>query len=150
MLVISCIILTTTSIKKRNTNSIILMSFDSDFEPWFQPPGWIVGPIWLILYSMIAISFMMVLSKKEEISNSNIVITLFLIQLLVNLIWPNVFNSAEYLTSFLMIIIMLVFTTIYSYVTYGPANEASILVWPYILWVSFAGMINFAYYLNSR
>ena len=51
------------------------MSFDSDFEPWFQPPGWIVGPIWLILYSMIAISFMMVLSKKEEISNSNITVS---------------------------------------------------------------------------
>jgi tryptophan-rich sensory protein len=85
------------------------MSFDSDYEPWFQPPGWIVGPIWLILYSMIVISFMMVLSRKEKISNSNIIITLFLIQLLVNLMWPNVFNSGEYLTSFLMIVIMVVF-----------------------------------------
>jgi|TARA_B100001094_G_scaffold201371_1_gene195360 tryptophan-rich sensory protein len=126
------------------------MSFDSDFEPWFQPPGWIVGPIWLILYSMIVISFMMVLSRKEKISNSNIIITLFLIQLLVNLMWPNVFNSGEYLTSFLMIIIMVVFTLIYAYVTFGPAKEASMLVWPYILWVSFAGMINFAYFLNAR
>tara|TARA_B100001094_G_scaffold96913_1_gene92941 strand:- start:63 stop:443 length:381 start_codon:yes stop_codon:yes gene_type:complete len=126
------------------------MSFDSDFEPWFQPPGWIVGPIWLILYSMIAISFMMVLSKKDEISNSNIIITLFLIQLLVNIMWPNVFNSAEYLISFLMIVIMVVFTVIYAYVTYSPAKEASMLVWPYILWVSFAGMINFAYLINAR
>ena len=126
------------------------MSFDSDFEPWFQPPGWNVGPIWLILYSMIAISFMMVLSKKDEISNSNIIITLFLIQLLVNIMWPNVFNSAEYLISFLMIVIMVVFTVIYAYVTYSPAKEASMLVWPYILWVSFAGMINFAYFLNAR
>ena len=50
------------------------MSFDSDFEPWFQPPGWVIGPIWLILYSMIAISFMIMLSKKEEISNSNMII----------------------------------------------------------------------------
>jgi tryptophan-rich sensory protein len=126
------------------------MSFDSDYEPWFQPPGWIVGPIWLILYSLIVISFMMVLSRKEKISNSNIIITLFLIQLLVNLMWPNVFNSGEYLTSFLMIVIMVVFTLIYAYVTFGPAKEASMLVWPYILWVSFAGMINFAYFLNAR
>ena len=126
------------------------MSFDSDYEPWFQPPGWIVGPIWLILYSLIVISFMMVLSKKDEISNSNIIITLFLIQLLVNIMWPNVFNSAEYLISFLMIVIMVVFTVIYAYLTYGPAKEASMLVWPYILWVSFAGMINFAYLINAR
>ena len=92
----------------------------------------------------------MVLSKKDEISNGNIIITLFLIQLLVNIMWPNVFNSAEYLISFLMIVIMVVFTVIYAYVTYGPAKEASMLVWPYILWVSFAGMINFAYFLNAR
>jgi len=45
---------------------------------------------------------------------------------------------------------MVVFSVIYAYVTYGPAKEASMLVWPYILWVSFAGMINFAYFLNAR
>ena len=126
------------------------MSFDSDYEPWFQPPGWVIGPIWLVLYTMIAISFMIVLSNKEEISNSNIIITLFLIQLLVNIMWPSVFNSAEYLISLMMIVVMVVFTVIYAYLTYGSAKEASILVWPYILWVSFAGMINFAYYLNAR
>ena len=126
------------------------MSFDSDYEPWFQPPGWVIGPIWLVLYTTIAISFMIVLSKKEEISNSNIIITLFLIQLLVNIMWPSVFNSAEYLISLMMIVVMVVFTVIYAYLTYGSAKEASILVWPYILWVSFAGMINFAYYLNAR
>jgi tryptophan-rich sensory protein len=126
------------------------MSFDSDYEPWFQPPGWIVGPIWLVLYTMIGISFIMLISKKDEISNGNIIITLFLIQLLLNILWPNVFNSEEYLTSFLMIVIMVVFTAIYAYVTYVPVKEASILVWPYILWISFAGIINFAYYLNAR
>jgi tryptophan-rich sensory protein len=109
------------------------MSFDSDYEPWFQPPGWIVGPIWLVLYTMIGISFIMLISKKDEISNGNIIITLFLIQLLLNILWPNVFNSEEYLTSFLMIVIMVVFTAIYAYVTYVPVKEASILVWPYIL-----------------
>ncbi len=126
------------------------MTFDSDYEPWFQPPGWIVGPIWLILYTMLAISFMMMLSKKEEISKSNLIIVLFIIQLIANLMWPSVFNSAQYLTSFLMIIVMVIFTTIYAYVIFEPAKNASILVWPYIIWVSFAGIINFAYYLNAR
>ncbi len=126
------------------------MTFDSDYEPWFQPPGWIIGPIWLVLYTMLAISFMMMLSKKEEISRSNLIIVLFIIQLITNLMWPDVFNSAQYLTSFLMIIVMVVFTTIYAYVIFEPAKNASILVWPYIIWVSFAGIINLAYYLNAR
>ena len=126
------------------------VTFDSDYEPWFEPPGWIIGPIWLVLYTMLAISFMMMLSKKEEISKSNLIIVLFIIQLIVNLMWPGVFNSAQYLTSFLMIIVMVIFTTIYAYAIFEPAKNASILVWPYIIWVSFAGIINFAYYLNAR
>ena len=126
------------------------MTFDSDYEPWFQPPGWVIGPIWLVLYTMLAISFIMVLTKKEEISKSNFIIILFIIQLITNLMWPGVFNSAQYFTSFLMIILMVVFTAIYAYVIFEPAKNASILVWPYIIWVSFAGIINFAYYLNAR
>tara|TARA_B100000424_G_scaffold253725_1_gene231162 strand:- start:21 stop:401 length:381 start_codon:yes stop_codon:yes gene_type:complete len=126
------------------------MTFDSDYEPWFQPPGWVISPIWLVLYTMLAISFIMVLSKKEEISKSNFIIILFIIQLIANLMWPGVFNSAQYFTSFLMIILMVVFTAIYAYVIFEPAKSASILVWPYIIWVSFAGIINFAYYLNAR
>ena len=50
------------------------MTFDSDYEPWFEPPGWIIGPIWLVLYTMLAISFTMMLAKREEITNSNLVI----------------------------------------------------------------------------
>ena len=126
------------------------MTFDSDYEPWFQPPGGIVGPIWLVLYTMLAISFTMMLAKLEEISNSNLVIGIFVIQMIANLMWPNVFNSAEYLAAFILIVVMVVFTAIYAYIIYMPAKEASMLVWPYIVWVSFAGMINLAYYLNAK
>ena len=126
------------------------MTFDSDYEPWFEPPGWIIGPIWLVLYTMLAISFTMMLAKREAIPNSNLVIGLFVIQMIANLMWPNVFNSAEYLASFLLIIVMAVFTAIYAYMIYDHAKQASMLVWPYIVWVSFAGLINIAYYLNAR
>ena len=126
------------------------MTFDSDYEPWFEPPGWIIGPIWLVLYTMLAISFTMMLARREAIPNSNYVIGLFVIQMIANLMWPNVFNSAEYLASFLLIVVMAVFTAIYAYMIYDHAKEASMLVWPYIVWVSFAGLINIAYYLNAR
>jgi len=126
------------------------MTFDSDYEPWFQPPGFIIGPIWLILYTMLAFSFVIMLSKRNEIPRPNLIIALFIIQLTVNLMWPMVFNSAEYFISLLMIIVMVVFTVIYASMLYDTAKEASMLVWPYIAWVSFAGLINLAYLLNSR
>ena len=91
----------------------------------------------------------MMLAKREKITNSNLVIGLFVIQIIANFMWPNVFNSAEYLASFLLIVVMAIFTTIYAYMIFTTAKEASMLVWLYIVWVSFAGVINLAYYFNA-
>ncbi len=125
------------------------MTFDSDYEPWFQPPSFIIGQVWLVLYSMLAVSFVLLLSKRGSIAKHNMVIFLFLAQLAVNLMWPSVFNSAEYLISLLMIVVMVIFTATYAYLTYEHAREVSMLVWPYIVWVSFAGIINLAYLMNA-
>ena len=99
---------------------------------------------------MLAFSFVVMLSKRNEIPRPNLIIALFIIQLIVNLRWPMVFNSEEYFISLLMIIVMVVFTVIYASMLYDTAKAASMLVWPYIAWVSFAGLINLAYLLNSR
>ena len=132
-----------------NYGRIDTMTFDSDYEPWFQPPSFIIGPVWLVLYSMLAVSFVLLLSKRESIAKHNMLIFLFLAQLVVNIMWPSVFNSAEYLISLLMIVVMVIFSTTYAYLTYEHASEVSMLVWPYIVWVSFAGIINFAYLIYA-
>ena len=131
--------------QRANTN----MTFDSEYQPWFQPPSFIIGPIWLVLYSMLALSFILLLSKRQAIAKHNVIILLFIVQLVVNLLWPSVFNSAEYVTSLLMIVIMVIFTLIYAYMTFEEAKEVSMLVWPYIAWVSFAGVINLSYLLYA-
>ena len=125
------------------------MTFDSDYEPWFQPPSFIIGPVWLVLYSMLTVSFVLLLSKREAITKHNLLIMIFLVQLFVNLMWPTVFNSADYLVSLLMIVVMVMFTATYAYLTYEHAREVSMLVWPYIGWVSFAGVINLAYLIYA-
>ena len=66
-----------------------------------------------------------------------------------NLMWPSVFNDAKYLQSLLLIVVMVVFTIGYAYLIYEENKIGSMLVWPYIVWVSFAGIINTAYYLNA-
>ena len=125
------------------------MTFDSDYEPFFEPPGWIIGPVWAVLYTMLAISFTSVLSKQEDLQQFNLVVACFLIQLALNLAWPSVFNSEQYLLSLLMIIGMVVFSLWYVFLIQETAPFASRLMWPYIAWVSFAGLINTAYWLNS-
>ena len=125
------------------------MTFDSEYEPFFQPPGWIIGPIWAILYTTLIISFFTTFNLRNKIKNSNTAIWLFVVQLIVNLAWPRVFNSEEYLISLIMIVIMVIFTLMYAYIVYEVNKKGSLIVLPYILWVSFAGMINAAYYLHA-
>ena len=91
----------------------------------------------------------MVLSKRNEINYFYIVIALFLTQLALNLAWPSVFNDSKYFQSLMMIIVMIVFSTIYAYMVYETEPNASYLIWPYIAWVTFAGIINVAYYLEA-
>ena len=124
------------------------MTFDSAYEPFFQPPGWIVAPIWVILYTCMAISFSNTLNKRDELERYPLIAALFVIQLAVNLAWPSVFNSERYLLSFCMLIVIIIFTLLYAYLIYKPVPNASKLVWPYIAWVTFAAAINFAYYLK--
>ena len=125
------------------------MTFDSEYEPFFEPPGWIIGPVWAVLYTMLAIGFTSVLSKQEDLQQFNLIVACFLIQLALNLAWPSVFNSEQYLLSLLMIIGMVVFSLWYVFLINETAPFASRLMWPYIAWISFASIINTAYWLNS-
>ena len=125
------------------------MTFDSDYEPFFEPPGWIIGPVWAVLYTMLAISFTSILAKQEDLQQFNLIVACFFIQLALNLAWPSVFNSEQYFLSLLMIIGMVLFSLWYVFLIHETTPFASRLMWPYIAWVSFAGLINAAYLLNS-
>ena len=125
------------------------MTFDSEYGPFFEPPGWIIGPIWSVLYVMLAISLYTTIVNRSEINYRNIAIALFVIQMIANLMWPSVFDDAKYLQSLFLIVVMVVLTIVYAYLTYGGNKQGSMLVWPYIAWVTFAGIINAAYYLHA-
>ena len=125
------------------------VTFDSDYEPFFQPPGWVIGPVWAVLYTTLAISFTSVIGKQNELQQFNLIVACFTIQLALNLAWPSLFNSEQYPISLLMIVGMVVFAFAYVYLIHDAVPFASRLMWPYIAWVSFAGIINAAYLLNS-
>ena len=126
------------------------MTFNSEYEPFFQPPGWIVGPIWVVLYSCLALSITTMLGERKAFKYDMLIIGLFFLQLTLNLLWPSVFNSEQYLRSLVMLVIMIVASVLYAYLTYKTNQTVSLLIWPYIGWISFAAAINTAYYLQFR
>jgi benzodiazapine receptor len=97
-----------------------------------------------------AFSFSSVLSQRDELKYSKVIIILFLVQLALNLAWPAIFNSERYLLSLVMLVFMIVFTCLYAYLIYTPLPSASMLVWPYLAWISFAAAINAAYYFHAN
>ena len=88
--------------------------------------------------------------NRDKLEKFNTIVFFFFAQLTLNLLWPSVFNSANYFLSLVMISFMVVFSVLYACLTFKPLPNASKLVWPYIVWITFAAIINIAYYLHFR
>jgi tryptophan-rich sensory protein len=112
-------------------------------KPSFAPPNWLFAPVWSILYFLMAISAFLIWKKKKEI-NVREALMFYFIQLILNVLWSIVFFGLKSpFFGFLEILILwfFIFLTILKF--YKIEKLASYLLIPYILWVSFAGILNF-------
>jgi tryptophan-rich sensory protein len=118
-------------------------------KPSFNPPNWIFGPVWTALYLLMGISLYLVLISGKE---TTIPIIIFSIQLFLNLIWTGIFfGMKKPLLAFTEIILLWISIAINIFVFYGISRVASYLLIPYILWVSFASILNFSiWWLNRK
>lgn len=118
-------------------------------KPSFSPPNFVFAPVWTILYILMGISLYLIWNKKVD-GNSKIdaAIKLFWIQLALNAIWSPIFFGAKKLfLAFLVIILMWVFIR-KTIIAFGEIDRrASRLLYPYLLWVSFATVLNFSIWL---
>lgn len=110
-------------------------------KPFFSPPNWIFGPVWTTLYILMGISLYLVWVSKSKIKQK--AITLFFIQLELNVLWSILFFGMKSpILAFVDIVVLLItiFLTIKSF--YPISRLAAYLLIPYILWVSFAALLN--------
>jgi translocator protein len=116
-------------------------------KPFFNPPSWLFGPVWIILYFLMGMSLYVVWNNKKKNKQA---LWIFGIQLILNALWSIIFFGLKApLFAFIEIILLwiAIFLTIKYF--YRTSKTAAYLLIPYILWVSFAAILNFAiYYLN--
>ncbi|MCF7861877.1 tryptophan-rich sensory protein [Candidatus Woesearchaeota archaeon] len=119
-------------------------------KPFFNPPSWLFGPVWTILYLMMGISLYLVWIKGIKTKNEKIAVYLFLFQLVLNLLWSILFFGIRSpLFALIEIIILWAVILLTIGYFYRISKPASYLLMPYIAWVSFAAVLNFfIYYLN--
>lgn len=113
-------------------------------KPSFNPPNWIFAPVWTVLYIMMGIAFYIIWIKVEEQKIRTKAIMFYFIQLVLNFAWSIIFFYAARPGWALVEIILLwimIAATIYKF--HPISKPAAWLLVPYILWVSFATLLNF-------
>ncbi|NMB83685.1 tryptophan-rich sensory protein [Candidatus Roizmanbacteria bacterium] len=109
----------------------------------FNPPNWIFGPVWSLLYLMMAVALYLAINSKTKKIVKNQGLKYFYIQLVLNLFWSVIFFGAKLpLAAFFEIIFLWVFIFI-TIMKFMKINKvAAALLIPYLIWVSFASVLN--------
>jgi len=115
-------------------------------RPSFNPPNWIFGPVWTILYILMGISFFVI--WNQEVSKArNLAISIFFLQLLLNFAWSFIFFYFNMIGLALVEITLLWFSIILMLVLFYQIKPmATYINIPYLLWVTFATVLNASYY----
>jgi tryptophan-rich sensory protein len=115
-------------------------------RPSFNPPNWVFGPVWTTLYILLGISFFLIWEENSS-KKRNMAILVFSIQMLLNFSWSFLFFYFN-LIGFALIEIILLWISIAAmiYLFYKIKPFAAYLNIPYLLWVSFATILNAGYY----
>jgi len=111
--------------------------------PW-TPPNWLFGPVWTVLYLCMAIAAWLVW-RMAGVSGGMLALTLFGLQLVLNVCWSAIFFSAHMPGFAFAEIILLWLLILATVVSFWPVSRAaSWLMVPYLLWVAFAAALNYA------
>jgi len=113
-------------------------------KPSFTPPDWLFAPAWITLYTLMGIASFLVWQKRQ-FPRARSALFFYLGQLLFNALWSIVFFGMQSpFLGFLIIIILWLLIIVTALKFWKAEKIAGLLFIPYILWVSFAAVLNFA------
>lgn len=119
-------------------------------KPVFNPPNWIFGPVWTVLYILMGIALGMIWHQQPS-RERNIAMLIFVVQLILNWGWSFIFfYFKNLLGAFIEIVVLWILIAACIGLFYKLKPIAAYLLFPYILWVTFASILNFSiYWLNK-
>jgi len=119
-------------------------------RPYLSPPNWVFGPVWTILYIMIAVSIILYYQApgKQHVSLTTAVL---IVHIIANLSWTSLFFGLKSpLLALIDIIVLDVTLCVLIYLFWQASTAAALLLVPYLLWVSFATYLNAGLYWLNR
>ncbi|MDH4217973.1 MAG: tryptophan-rich sensory protein [Candidatus Aminicenantes bacterium] len=112
-------------------------------KPSFTPPNWLFSPVWISLFLLMGVSLYLLwqtASKKE----AKLALVLFSIQLILNVLWSAIFFGLKSpMVAFIEILVLWAAIFLTMTKSLKVTKAAGYLLLPYIIWVSFAAVLNF-------
>jgi len=131
----------------RATAPALASWYPSLAKPYWTPPSWVFGPVWTLLYPLVAVAGW--LAWRE--GRARVGTLLFLLQLSLNAAWPwIIFGDRRIGLALLCVIAMwlAILATIRAF--WRVSRGAAVLLVPYLAWVGFATALNAAIWLLNR
>ncbi len=112
-------------------------------KPRWNPPNWIFGPVWTILYIMMGTAAGLIHRRVPTVAGSETALIVFFVQLALNAAWTPIFFGLHSLGGALVVIVLMWFAIGGSIVAFLHVDRvAGLLLVPYLLWVTFATALN--------
>jgi len=113
-------------------------------KPAFNPPAWLFAPVWTLLYVLMGIALFLVYRKAKENKFAALSSFIFVIHLIFNTSWSIIFFGVKMIPqAFANIVLLWLLIVFLIFAFWRVDKRASILLWPYLIWVSFASILNF-------
>lgn len=110
-------------------------------KPLLNPPNFVFGPVWSVLYLLMGISLYLVWTSKASKGKTTAYIA-FAAQLVLNTVWSLVFFGLHSPELGILVILLLVGAIVATIITfYRFSKPAAYLLMPYLLWVCFAAYL---------
>ena len=111
-------------------------------KPSFNPPNWIFGPVWSLLYALMAVAAWRVW-RVAGLRLAAPALMAFAVQLVLNVCWSVVFFGLHAIGAALVEIVVLLASIVVTMALFGRHDRtAGLLFLPYVAWVSFATVLN--------
>jgi translocator protein len=112
-------------------------------KPAFNPPSWVFGPVWTVLYILMGLAAFLVWREGPGRREVQVALGLFALQFLLNAAWSPAFFGAQSVAGAAVIIVVLIVVlalTVWRF--FRVRRLAGWLLVPYLLWTAFATALN--------
>ncbi len=119
-------------------------------KPSFTPPNFLFGPVWPLLYLLMAVAFWRVLTLPDT-RQRNMAVIWFVVQVVLNGLWSFAFFGFHSPIAGLATIAALIVSVLLTIVTFARLDRlAAWLLAPYLAWICFAAALNAGVFLLNR